>query len=193
MSYDFIVIGGGIAGASAAYRLIEHGSVLLLEMEEQPGYHSTGRSAAQFTELYGNGPIRALVRLSKNFLLSPPAGFSEVPILTPGAMFVGTTAQKPALDEVLKTAAEENCQVDALDVAGARRIVPVLNPEMFEQAIFEPKSTDIDVHALHGGFLKVFAGRAVKSSVTPRSKECNGPTVRGTSKRRSDHLRRRLS
>tara|TARA_B100000161_G_scaffold40940_1_gene24817 strand:- start:571 stop:993 length:423 start_codon:yes stop_codon:yes gene_type:complete len=74
-------------------------------------------------------------------------------------MFVGTTAQKPALDEVLKTAAEENCQVDALDVAGARRIVPVLNPEMFEQAIFEPKSTDIDVHALHGGFLKVFAGR----------------------------------
>lgn len=160
MSYDFIVIGGGIAGASAAYRLIEHGSVLLLEMEEQPGYHSTGRSAAQFTELYGNGPIRALVRLSKNFLLSPPAGFSEVPILTPrGAMFVGTTVQKPALDEILKTAAEENCQVDALDIAGARRIVPVLNPEMFEQAIFEPKSTDIDVHALHGGFLKVFAGR----------------------------------
>ncbi|MED5575771.1 MAG: FAD-dependent oxidoreductase, partial [Pseudomonadota bacterium] len=160
MSYDFIVIGGGIVGASAAYRLIEHGSVLLLEMEEKPGYHSTGRSAAQFTELYGNGPIRALVRLSKNFLLSPPTGFSEVPILTPrGAMFVGTTAQKPALDEVLKTAAEENCQVDALDVAGARRIVPVLNPEMFEQAIFEPKSTDIDVHALHGGFLKVFAGR----------------------------------
>ncbi|MEC7574254.1 MAG: FAD-dependent oxidoreductase, partial [Pseudomonadota bacterium] len=95
MSYDFIVIGGGIVGASAAYRLIEHGSVLLLEMEEKPGYHSTGRSAAQFTELYGNGPIRALVRLSKNFLLSPPTGFSEVPILTPGgAMFVGTTAQK---------------------------------------------------------------------------------------------------
>jgi len=159
MSYDFIVIGGGIAGASAAYRLAEHGSVLVLEMEEQPGYHSTGRSAAQFTELYGNGPIRALVRLSKQFLLSPPAGFTEAPILTPrGAMFVGTAAQKAALDEVVTTAAEENCQVHELDVEGAREIVPVLKPDAFARAVLEPESTDIDVHALHGGFLKAFAG-----------------------------------
>ena len=105
MQYDFIVIGGGISGASMAYRLIEHGSVLLLEMEQQPGYHSTGRSAAQFTKLYGNAAIRALVRLSENFLLSPPQGFSDAPILTPrGAMFVGEVSQNAALDEVKNTA-----------------------------------------------------------------------------------------
>ena len=69
---DFVVIGAGIAGASAAYRLVQHGKTALLDMEAQPGYHSTGRSAAQFTELYGNRPIRALVRLSKDFLIVSP-------------------------------------------------------------------------------------------------------------------------
>ncbi|MGB0554432.1 MAG: NAD(P)/FAD-dependent oxidoreductase [Alphaproteobacteria bacterium] len=155
MRYDFIIIGGGIAGASAAYRLALHGSVALLEMEDQPGYHSTGRSAAQFTELYGNGPIRALVRLSKDFLVSPPEGFTDAPILTPrGAMFVATDAQRPVIDAFVAMAAEENCPVSELDVAGARGIVPVLRAEAFDSAVLEPESTDMDVHALHGGFLR---------------------------------------
>lgn len=160
MQYDFIVIGGGIAGASAAYRLIDHGTVAILEMEEQPGYHSTGRSAAQFTELYGNAPIRALVRLSKDFLVSPPDGFTEAPILTPrGAMFVATQAQRPAIDDFIELAAEENCAVRELDVAGARDVVPVLREDAFKSAVLEPDSTDIDVHALHGGFLRMFRAK----------------------------------
>ena len=68
---DFIVIGGGIAGASVGYALAEHGDTIVLEREYQPGYHSTGRSAAQFIELYGNHIIRSLVRLSKAFLENP--------------------------------------------------------------------------------------------------------------------------
>lgn len=158
--YDFIVIGGGIAGASAGYRLAEHGSVALLEMEERPGYHSTGRSAAQFTELYGNGPIRALVRLSKDFLVTPPDGFCEVPILTPrGAMFLATTAQRPAIDAIVSMAARENCPIQELDPLAACQIVPVLRPETFDSAVLEPESTDMDVDALHGGFLRGFRQR----------------------------------
>jgi len=61
--FDFIVIGAGIAGASAAYALAEHGRVLVLERESQPGYHTTGRSAALFTENYGNRTIRRLERV----------------------------------------------------------------------------------------------------------------------------------
>ena len=57
-----VVIGGGIAGASIAANLAEHVAVRLLEMESQPGYHSTGRSAARFSETYGNGTIRAEVK-----------------------------------------------------------------------------------------------------------------------------------
>lgn len=155
--HDFIVIGGGIAGATAAYRLSDYGSVALLEMEDQPGYHSTGRSAAQFTELYGNEPIRALVRLSKEFLLDPPNGFTEAPILTPrGAMFVGTLEQRPAIDAFIAMASAENCPVRELDPTGAREIVPVLREEAFASAVFEPESTDMDVHGLHGGFLRGF-------------------------------------
>ena len=57
---DFLVVGGGIAGASAAYELAARGKVILLEREDQPGYHTTGRSAAQFVETYGNASVRAL-------------------------------------------------------------------------------------------------------------------------------------
>ena len=155
--HDFIIIGGGIAGATAAYRLAEHGTVALLEMEDQPGYHSTGRSAAQFTELYGNEPIRALVRLSKGFLLDPPNGFSDASLLTPrGAMLVATSAQRPAIDAFIAMASAENCPIRELDPAGACEIVPVLRPDAFASAVLEPDSTDMDVHALHGGFLREF-------------------------------------
>jgi D-arginine dehydrogenase len=176
MKYDFIIIGGGIAGASAAYALALHGSVALLEMEDQLGYHSTGRSAAQFTELYGNGLIRALARLSKAFLVNPPDEFKQAPILTPrGAMFVATNAQRPVIDALVAMAAEENCPVAELDVAGARGIVPVLRADAFESAVLEPDSTDMDVHALHGGFLRGMRSRGgdiiTKAEVTGLSRQ----------------------
>jgi D-arginine dehydrogenase len=87
---DFIVVGAGIAGASAAYWLCPHGRTVLLEREDQPGYHSTGRSAALFSETYGPPQVRALSRASRGFFERPPAGFTEHPILTPrGTLFVG--------------------------------------------------------------------------------------------------------
>src|SRR5947208_11405287 len=80
---DFLVVGGGVAGASAGYFLAGHGRVTLLEMESAPGYHSTGRSAALFSEYFGNAVVRALTAGSRSFLAGPPPGFAEVPLLAP--------------------------------------------------------------------------------------------------------------
>src|SRR5438105_4121245 len=71
---DFLVIGGGIAGASVGYHLSRAGRVSVLEMEDAPGRHATGRSAALFTEYYGNAVVRALTRASRDFFLAPPPG-----------------------------------------------------------------------------------------------------------------------
>ena len=157
---DFLVIGGGIAGASAAYELAKHGDTVVLEREEQPGYHSTGRSAAQFTELYGNAVIRSLARLSKPFLENPPEGFADSPILTPrGALFVATEAQRPQLVAFAEFAASESVPVHELSQAEVCERVPVMRPDAFRYGLHEPESTDMDVHALHGGYLRGLRAR----------------------------------
>ncbi len=71
MSYDFIVIGAGISGAAAAYGLLRHGSVAVIEAESAPGYHSTGRSAALYTRNYGPPIVRAINKASHSFLANP--------------------------------------------------------------------------------------------------------------------------
>jgi hypothetical protein len=80
---DFLIIGGGMAGASLGYWLAPHGRTVLLEREDQPGYHATGRSAALFMESYGTPQVRALTCASRAFLAQPPAGFAEHPLLSP--------------------------------------------------------------------------------------------------------------
>src|SRR5437868_15013273 len=82
---DYLVIGGGIAGASVAHWLAPHGRVVVLERESQPGYHSTGRSAALFMESYGTPQVRALTMASRAFLQHPRPGSAEHPLLTPPA------------------------------------------------------------------------------------------------------------
>lgn len=153
---DVVVIGAGMAGASAACFLADAGAeVVLLEREDRPGYHSTGRSAAVYTQTYGNAAVRALTIGGKPFFDAPPAGFASHPILTPrGAMFVGRSDQVAALE---RTAAEARAlvpSVRAFDAAEARRIVPSLRADYVAGAVFEPEAMDIDVDALHQGFLR---------------------------------------
>ena len=95
---DAIILGAGIAGASAAAFLAPHARVLLVEAEDRPGRHATGRSAATFFETYGNAAVRALVRASRGFLLAPPDGFAAVPLMSQrDALYIATEAQLPRL------------------------------------------------------------------------------------------------
>ena len=77
MKADFLIIGSGMAGMSAAYRLSKYGKVIVLEKESLLGYHTTGRSAAFFTENYGNKIIRSITKASRHFLENPPSCFKN--------------------------------------------------------------------------------------------------------------------
>lgn len=155
MPYRFAIIGAGIAGASVGYWLSQHESVLLLERESQPGYHTTGRSAAMFIETYGPPLVRALTVGSRPFYENPPAGFTEHPILTPrGVVLIATSAQRHLLNEAYEVARGIGAEIHRLSPAEARERVPVLRAERLVGATYEPDPTDIDVHALHQGFLR---------------------------------------
>ncbi len=155
MKADYLIIGGGIAGASIAYWLAPHARVIVLERESQPGYHSTGRSAALFFESYGPPQVRALTCASRAFFDNPPPGFTDHPILSPrGALMVAAQGQATLLDEhdaIVRSVSE---RAQRLDAQRACALVPVLRPERVLGAVYEPDAADIDVHALHQGYLR---------------------------------------
>ncbi len=149
--FDLIVLGAGMAGASVAAEIAAHRRVLLLETEDQPGRHTTGRSAAMFLESYGNVTVCALTRASRAFLEHPPEGFAEVPLMTPrAAMFIADGEALPRLDAAL--AATPALRRITPDEARAR--VPILRPERVAGAALDESGADLDVAALHQGYLR---------------------------------------
>jgi D-arginine dehydrogenase len=155
--FDSVIIGAGIAGASLGYRLAEQQSVLLLEREPQPGYHSTGRSAAMFMEAYGTPQIQALTRASRAFYQSPPTGFCEHRLLEPrGCLYVASLEQQALLASSYAQNLANGTEVRLLDPEAAVAMVPSLKGEAIAGAFHEPGAMDLDVHALHQGFLRGF-------------------------------------
>lgn len=152
---DILVIGGGIAGASAAYEMAAFASVILLERETHCGYHSTGRSAASFTENYGNDLIRRLAIASRPFLSNPPPGFCDSPLLMPrGMITIARSDQLDMLKAELERAIRLVPSIRPMDPNDAIERVPVLRKNYVKGAIFEPNSMEVDVHGLHQGFLR---------------------------------------
>jgi len=152
---DFLIIGGGIAGTSIGYWLARHGRVLLLEREAQPGYHSTGRSAALFAETYGTRQVRVLTMASRSFFDAPPEGFADRPLLSPrGALIVATIGQDELLRAEWQALSTASNQVQLLPPEMACAMVPALRPEKILGAIYDPGAADVDVHALHQGYLR---------------------------------------
>jgi D-arginine dehydrogenase len=152
---DAIVIGAGIAGTSVAYFLSEHAKVVVLEREAQPGVHSTGRSAALFSETYGSAQVRALTRASRAFLERPPRSFVENALLGPrGALVIGTREQAPKIESEWEVMRAHTPQLQLLDAAQVQSRVPVLVPEHAQAGLFEPGAADIDVNSLHQGFIR---------------------------------------
>ena len=155
-TFDTLIVGAGIAGASLAWRLAQRGlAVTLLERESQPGTHSTGRSAATFMETYGPPQVRALTRAGRHFYLEPPAAFTDQPLVTPrAALIVGTRAQSAALDATYAELAGAGTRLRRLGTADAVALFPVLDPAKVGGAVLDEDAYSMDVDALLQSFLR---------------------------------------
>jgi D-arginine dehydrogenase len=144
--FDVAIVGAGMAGASLAAEVAGGSSVLILEAEETPGYHSTGRSAAFWAESYGGPFIQPLTSLSGPLLRS--RGF-----LKPrGALHIAAEEGREALAE-LEREFPAAVELRTCDAPELRHLVPGLKPE-WRHGLLEPSCADIDVAALHAFYLK---------------------------------------
>lgn len=144
--FDIIVIGAGIAGASAAAHLAGTARVAILEMEDRPGYHTTGRSAAAYEPNYGPAPILALTRASR-------AHFDAGGYLTPReTIFFMPATQEAAFERLM--AAQRG--MEEITVAEARARFPLLREGYARRAVLDRGTADIDVDLLHQSYLRRF-------------------------------------
>jgi D-arginine dehydrogenase len=172
--FEVIIVGAGIAGASLAAFLARRGrrDLLLLEREEQPAVHATGRSAAALVELNRQPLVRRLITEGGAFLRDPPAWLAaEAPLLDPVGVLV--PAAGAAWDELRATAAvlaTEGIVVELLDSAAARARVPVLAPAAVDGALLLAADGHLDVHALLQAYLRVLtrAGGELRCGVEVR-------------------------
>lgn len=145
---DFIVIGAGIAGISAAYELAGVGKVAVLDQEQHAAYHSTGRSAAIFVESYGGAQVRALSRASHPFLEAPELPSSEGSLLKHrrGLLYIAQKSQESLLEDRERY---DTKSLRRMELADILELVPVLDANVVSTGLFDQTAADLDVHALH--------------------------------------------
>ncbi len=155
--FDFIVVGAGIAGASAAYELQKHGTTVLLERESLPGYHTTGRSAAFLVDSYAGLVVGKLTRAGRAFFEEPPEGFTESPLVTPNAvLWIGREDQRASLEKTTAIGREVGAEMTEITLAEACERCPILREDYLSAALLEPSALHIDVAGLLESFLRGF-------------------------------------
>jgi D-arginine dehydrogenase len=144
LTADVAIVGAGMAGASLAAAIAPHASVLLIEAEDHPGYHSTGRSAAFWSESYGGPKVQPLTSASGAFL-------REQGFLRPrGALHIADARGAPALRALERAFAGSAVRLERVTDIAAR--IPGLR-RGWGEALWEPSCADIDVAALHAFYL----------------------------------------
>jgi len=154
--YDFLVIGAGIAGASVAAHLAERARVCVLEMEDRPGYHTTGRSASSYEPNYGPEAIQILTRLAGPFFFNPPKDFADGDLYQRrGSMFLEGPGQEAGTEIYLKTAKG----IRELSPVEIVKLHPAIRRDYAKRAFYDEVTGDLDVDLLHRGYLRLFKQR----------------------------------
>ena len=161
--FDYLVIGGGVAGVSVANELSKVATVVLIEREMAPGYHSTGRSAAVISENYGPLGWRALVTASRAFFENPPPSFAERSLLHRiGAVYLATPEAEAALVASARELDRRNVEYRLLPAGEAQQLCPVVRTEDYSLALLEPGCADIDSNGLLQGYLRSAKARGLQ-------------------------------
>lgn len=151
---DILVIGGGIAGLSAAAELSKSARVTVLEAEEQIGFHSSGRSATMVHYALGDRLVRELTLASRGFFDSPPPGFSDVPLGHRMTVLVhGREDERVRLDALYEELAIF-AELERLDARGVHQLCPLLREDA-RHGIADRNGTRLDPHALLQGNLRM--------------------------------------
>lgn len=154
-AYDVAIVGAGMAGASLAAEVAPHARVLLLEAEDHPGYHSTGRSAAFWSETYGGPGVQPLTTASRDFLANPPAYVSDRSFLSHrGCLHLADESGESKLDALLADFAESDVVLQPRGREELKRSLPQLRAG-WDRGVYEPSCADIDVAALHAAYLRL--------------------------------------
>jgi len=152
---EVIVIGGGIAGCSLAGALSAQRQVLVLEREAQPAYHASGRSAAIYIEPYSSDPIFALTLGTLPFLLTPPEGFAEAPLLTPrGYLLLAPKGAEAEVDAYLENWAYRCTDLEEISLEAAQGLLPVLRQGYAGRAVYDRNALAMDTHGMIQGYLR---------------------------------------
>ena len=146
-SADILVLGGGIAGLSAAAALARQASVIVLEAEEQIGFHSSGRSATMIHYALGDRLVRALTLASRPFFDSPPDEFSEIPLGYRMPVLIHAREDERAALDTLEAELAPFAKVDALDAKGVHELCPLLKRDG-QFGLADRNGMKIDPHAL---------------------------------------------
>jgi len=150
---DVVVIGGGIAGVSAAAQVSTSHSVVLIEQENELAYHTTSRSAAIYVENEGGPVFHRLSTASKPFFDTSPG--SETPLVTPMPVLkIGNAAMAADLEAEVREARLVTPAIEFLEGTDLTELCPVLNPEAVAAGMLEPTAGSIDVMGVHQLFLR---------------------------------------
>jgi len=150
---DILVIGGGIAGLSAAAALAEHARAAVLEAEEQIGYHSSGRSATMVHYALGDRLVRALTLASRPFFDSPPEGFSDAPVGRRMPVLVHAREDERAALDALEAEITAFAEIERLDDNVVHELCPLLREDAVH-GLADRNGTRLDPHALLQGNLR---------------------------------------